>query len=397
MKFSKKIIVSSLLGIIIFSNMNIENMNTFVDAKEIYNNSEREQNGDLNLRNVLNDEKLVGIKKIIIDSDGNPSSFKNINMKQKNLSLPDGNYTLDYGDGWVKGLDAGVIGSLIVPNGDQGTFFRNHTGRFSNKISFQTSLSFNAKFVTATIKAGYGHKWVENTTMKIDKTIQAPSNKNLFVKVQDVFRRVDVIKVRNGKIIDRAESYKPTSYTFKSLEFNDGEKVNQSKIYERVTHNILGDSGYDINGVIDTDAKYEDKVVNFLDKQEDFWNTKTYDLKDAVGIYFTVPKDGKYQIKELIRPDKYSNELDIQRTYYGTQKKLYKVDSVYNGKVNLIGSTNYNIGFVQTPIHFGDFPGDNLISDLKANETYLLMLNSDRDQNIPYYNKFSYRVRLKRL
>ncbi len=120
-------------------------------------------------------------------------------------------------------------------------------------------------------------------------------------------------------------------------------------------------------------------------------------MKDAVGIYFTVPKNGKYQIKELIRPTEHSDEVDIQRTYYGTQKKLYKVDSRNHSKVELMGYTNYNIGFVKTPVVFGDFPGDNLIADLKSNEMYLLVLNSDKEQIIPYYDKFIYRVRLKQL
>lgn len=397
MKLSKKIIASLLLGIIIMSNINLESINAFSSTKQTYNNSQIEENDTLKIKNILEDENLIGIKKINFDSKGNPISTENINLKQKNLNLADGHYTLDYGDGWVKESDAGVIGSLIVPSGGQGRFSKNHTERFSNKVLVQTSLSFNVKFITSTIKAWYGHKWVESVTTKIDKIIEAPKDKNLFVKVQSVFRKVDVIRVKNGVIIDRAETYNPTSYTFKSLEFADGEKVIQSKLYERVSHSILGDSDYEINGVIDTDAKYESKVVNFSDKKEDFWNTKTYDLKDAVGIYFTVPKNGKYQIKELIRPTEHSDEVDIQRTYYGTQKKLYKVDSRNHSKVELMGYTNYNIGFVKTPVVFGDFPGDNLIADLKSNEMYLLVLNSDKEQIIPYYDKFIYRVRLKQL
>nr|WP_317333961.1 hypothetical protein [uncultured Romboutsia sp.] len=63
MKLSKKIIASLLLGIIIMSNINLESINAFSSTKQTYNNSQIEENDTLKIKNILEDENLIGIKK----------------------------------------------------------------------------------------------------------------------------------------------------------------------------------------------------------------------------------------------------------------------------------------------------------------------------------------------
>lgn len=383
MKLAKKFIVMSLLGIIIVSNTNIGDVKTFANT-----------NNNLQVEDVLKDQESTIIKKIEVDSSNNPISSKEINLNSRSTNLADGYYTLDYGDGWVKGRDAGVIGSIIVPAGTSGIFSKIHSEFFSNKITIQTSLSFTKSFVTATIKAGYGNKWTEGIESEIIKYIKAPQNKNLFAKVQSVFRRIDVIRVKNGNIVDRAETYKPVTHTFKSIEYSTGEKVDQSQLYEKETNCILGDSSYDINATIDASGKYEG-YAHIKDQNEDFWSTKYYDYNDTVGVYFTVPKDGKYELKEVLYP-KVMGVIPSPPRYVGVQRTLYKVDSDNDSKVSLISSTQSNIRAC-SQADAKKFPGDGLVADLKAGEKYLIVFNADKSLDMKELKYFSYRMRVKRI
>lgn len=387
MKINKKAI--SLLSIILAFSINTTNI--FTDDSEFNKNSIN----NIKVKDVLNEEKIINIKKINIDSSGNPISSENVDLDGKSINLMDGVYTLDYGDGWVKGLDAGVLGTIIVQNGNKGIFSKNHTESFSHKISVQGSVSFTLSFVTSTIKAGYGHEWTEGLTSEIYKTITAPKDKNLFAKIQGVFRRVDVVRVKGGNIIDRAETYKPTSYAYRSLEFEEGEQLIQSKIYEKNANCILGDPGYDIDSIIDMDADYEGYAN--IKGTEYYWSTKYYNKNRTVGIYFTVPNDGRYEFKEEINSKTVvGGHPNTFLAHSGAQKSLYKVDPKNSSRVSFMASTPSNI----KSYNIGTYMGNALTANLKSNEHYLLVFNSDKYQpalhDIPASN-FSYRMRVRQL
>lgn len=383
MKLSKKLIITGILGTIVVCHPNIKFITSVANIQNINTNSTEK------LADILSEEVTM-LKKVEFNASGNPISVENIHLDSRSITLPDGIYTLDFGDGWIKGRDAGVIGTMIVPSGTSGFFMREHTESFSNTISFSTSASFTKSFVTATIKVGYGHTWTNGVTTTIHKIIKSPENKNLFTKVHSVFRRIDVINVKNGVIIDRAETYKPSSYAFKSLEYSEGERVNQALLYEKVTNCILGDSSYDIQNVIDTTAIYEG-YAHVKDQQVDYWSTKYYEGNSTIGIYFTVPKDGKYEIKEMLLP-----ESVYASAHVGLQKQLYKVDSTNESKIELINETRSNLKMY----HRKDattYPGNSVVANLKAGEKYLIVFNGDKALYKNLHLKHSLRMRIKKL
>lgn len=315
MKLYKKIIAASLVGVI--ATLNINTITAYTN--KVNNNLRVEKTSNQKSQDILKEEKIVNIKKINTDSSDNPISAENVNLKNRNVNLSDGLYTLDYGDGWVKGGDAGFIGSIIVPDGTTGIFSKDHTEGFSDTVIRQKSASFTTGYISVVVESAYGTTSTEGISTEIYQSITAPKGKNLFVKVQGTYRKIDVIRVEDGNIIDWAETYKPTSYAFRQLEYANGERVDQTKLYERETNCILGNSGYEFSGVVDPDAKYEG-YVKMNDAQENFFNTKYYDRNDTIGIYFTVPRDGKYEFKEELSPKSLSPWW--KTIYVGVQKPL---------------------------------------------------------------------------
>lgn len=309
--------------------------------------------------------------------------------------LSDGYYTLYYGDGWVLGRDAGVIGTMTVPKGVEAVFQKRGTQSFIDTITLNTSLSFTKDFVTATIKAGYGNSWVNGNPYELYKTLKAKDDKNLFIKIQRAFTRIDVIRVKNGSIVDRAETYKDSTCLLESLEFSNGDKVDQCKLYHKVNECVIGKPLDDINQVIDQNAVYEGYAY-IKDKKEDYWSTKYYDANTTVGLYFTVSKSGTYEIKEIMEP-KTVGVLE-HYNFSGAQKTLYKIDESDNSKIKCeLGSKPTNIKCYNK----NDFyPGDSCITvNLNKGDKYLLVFNEPKNDPdiLSMYSEYSYRIRFKKI
>ena len=382
MKLLKKITVTSLLFTLLVSKIDFNAVNVFANNED----------NSVKIESILEENKPVNINKVNLDSSGKPISTESVNLNKRSISLSDGYYTLDYGDGWVLGRDAGVIGTMIVPAGVEAVFQKRGTQSFISNISINATASFTKNFVTTTISAQYGHSWVTGNPYELFKIITAPKDKNLYVKVEYVYRKVDVIRVKNGEIVDRAETFKPSTARFKKLEYTTGERVDQSRLYQRTTECILGSSSEDISSVIDQNAHYEGYA--HIKDGEDYWSTKYYAAHDTVGIYFTVPKSGRYEFKEILFP----KTVGVLNNYIfaGAQKTLYKVNDSNNSKISVIASIPANMrAFDKSKIHY---PGDSaLTAYLNAGEKYLIVFNSDHYEPdiLKMYGKYRYRMRVK--
>lgn len=388
MKLLKKITIIALLFTLLISGIDFNKVNIFAGNK----NDTKE---NIKIESLLENNKPVNIKKVTLDSSGNPKSSETVNLNRRSSipTLSDGYYTLDYGDGWVLGRDAGVIGTMIAPHGVEAVFQKRGTQTFINSISINTSASFTKGFVNATIKAGYGNSWVNGNPYELYKTLSAPKDKDLFIKIVKVFSRIDVIRVKNGNVIDRAETYKYSTCLLKSLPFCTGEKVDQSQLYQKNTECILGNPPEDINQVIDQSGYYEG-YANIKNKSEDYWSTKYYNANDTVGIYFMVPKSGMYEIKEAMYP----KTVGVLERYMfaGAQKTLYEVNESDNSKiVPTLKSISSNICcYDKNQI----YPGNScLTAELQQGKKYLILFNEGKnDSNVlKMYDKYSYRVRFK--
>ena len=382
MKLLKKITVTSLLFTLLVSKIDFNAVNVFANNED----------NNVKVESILEENKPVNINKVNLDSSGKPISTENVNLNKRSISLPDGYYTLDYGDGWVLGRDAGVIGTMIAPSGVEAVFQKRGTQSFINHIFINTTASFTKNFVTTTISSQFGHSWVSGNPYEIYKTVMAPQDKNLYIKVEFVYRKVNVIRVKNGEIVDEAETFKPSTVRFKKLEYTNGERVDQSRLYQRTTECILGSYSEDVSSIIDQNAHYEGYA--HMKNGVDYWSTKYYNAHDTVGVYFIVPRTGTYEFKEALYPRTMGGI--IQRdTYAGAQKTLYKVNDTNDSKVTLIASTNCNMRWLDK----GQvFTGNNsLTAHLNAGEKYLMVFNANKYEPdiLKCYGKYSYRLRVK--
>jgi hypothetical protein len=395
MKFNKKIIAALLLGLITVSSIPIESFNTFAQTTDV--NKSKIENNTNDIQDIISSGDYKSIKKINLDSSGKPISSEHINQKQAKSGLSDGLYTIDRGDGWVLGKDKGFIKSIIVPSGTIGILSTIKEIETTHTITKQTSTTFGPDFLKMTIKAGFGISIGEGKYEEIYKTISAPADKNIFAKVQETYRRFEIVRVKRGNIIDSAIMYQPTAHAFKSLEFKENERVNQSKLYEKFDNCILGDPGYDIKGVIDKTAAYHPSVVNVNNYDKDYFSTNPSPLGIPSGAYFTVPVNSKYEIRDTIL---FTTGGSTGNIGINAGMALYKVNSNNDNEVEFIKSIPSNF-ILHAPIM--QFKGDPLTVDLKAGEKYLLMSNEDRirywenPSNYPEYRNAKHRYEFKKV
>ncbi len=390
MKFTKKIISVSLLGIIVASSLQINGSNIFANNTDISKNI---SNKSTNVEDFINSEKYESIKKIELDNSGNPKSSKNIDLARNiPTGLSNGIYTIDRGDGWVLRNDGGYIQNMIVPAGAKGIFSTSKEVEFENRIEVAASSSFGTDFVQMTIKAGYGASFINSQKQDIYKVIAAPNDKNIFVKVQSIYRKIEVINVKNGNIVDLATTFKPTGHTFSSIEFKDNEHVKQNKLYERFDRCILGESGYEIKQIRNEYAQYRSEVLNVRGTSNQSFTLDTVVQNKPYGIYFTVPESGKYNIRDMIYHYSFWSKVKGD----GVPMTLYKT-SQYNDKEIELVKAIWG-GFFNSSYDLAKFEGDPLTVDLQSGQKYLLMFNENMDTFWPnIVDPITYRVNFDKI
>lgn len=390
MNFFKKIFCISLLGIMTLLYFNTEGKNSFANIKDSKNISSNIENRSI--EEILSMKESEPIKRINLDSNGNPISSTPLSEQESRSGLADGLYTIDRGDGWVLGKDKGFLISLIVPKGASGILSTSKTIDSKHTISVSMSTGFDLGYIKMAIKSGYGYSFGENKTEFISKSISAPKDKNLFVKTQAVYRNIEVINVKNGEIIDSAKTFTPSGHSFSSIKFNDDENVIQAKLYENVDRCILGDPGYEIKNIRNQNASYHSKVLNVNNVDTGYYTLDTTKQGKPFGLYFNVPESRKYEIKDIVFMDTYWHK----GKGHGTGMRLYKVNENNDNDIELIASVPAN--FKTTDFLENKFNGQGITIDLKVGEKYLLMLNEDMSVFWSYANNadINYRVQFNK-
>lgn len=397
MKKNVKLFINLLVSsFIITSSFNITQTYARADVKsyEIPSDTSQEESYE-DIVDALENKEYDSIKKVSNETySNNPSIATFSENEDNNISLSDGTYVIDRKDGWILGNDQGFIQSIIIPPGATGTISTSKTIKTSNSFSLVASVEFNFEFVSSALKAGYGYSAENASTISINQSIKAPEDKSLFVKAQTVHRRFDTINVKNNKIVDLASTYVPVSHTLTKLEFEPGEKVNQSKLFEKKTYNIFGDQEIDNKYITDKNVTYEKgNVINNNFKYEfDLLSGKS----NTVGLYFDVQETGKYSIGSSFFV---LNEYWYDTVgYFGTgnDMTLYKVsdknEQVIEKVITSLKTDSLKEDITDTNVLNESMP--RLEANLKKGEKYLLIINKDKVKS-KYQNdnsKFSYTV-----
>lgn len=119
------------------------------------------------------------------------------------VNLHDGYYFINTGPGWTNtSLKAAILGSILVPPKATGEFTKMIKYENTRKITISGSVGFNYSIFQASISAGLGREWVQETTL--EQRFIYPSNKDLYtyVRFYAIANRYDAMTVKNGKIID---------------------------------------------------------------------------------------------------------------------------------------------------------------------------------------------------
>lgn len=165
--------------------------------------------------------------------------------KNKTISnLEDGLYAIDRKDGWVREKDAGFLRSIIIPSGAQGGLQEISCVESTTTTVKQSTTIFGIDFIKASLTQAYGETVGKGQEITVKNFITAPEGKDIFLKAQTVYRKYELIRIKNRQIIDQGIQYKSTSYAISKIEYNFGTKVNQNQLYEKTDRNILGDSDY---------------------------------------------------------------------------------------------------------------------------------------------------------
>ncbi len=417
MKLNKKLMGQLLIGSIVMSSA-FNSVYTYASDTHFYasNINGEEDNAEENLVDVLNNEAYNSIKKIDFN-DSNASdtmnaqadydeyetstmSLENYNSRKarsEGVDLADGTYVVDRKDGWILGGDKGFLQSIIIPAGATGTISTSKTRSASNSFSVVASAGFDLDFVSAAVKAGYGYSTETASTISIDQSITAPEDKSLFVKAQTVHRRFDTVNIRNNQIVDMASTYIPVSHTLTKMEFEPGTRVNQSRLFEKVTRNIFGDQETDNKHLTDKNVSYE-KATNSV-KQNDRYLFKILSGKsNTAGLYFDVQSSGKYNISSDF--SSYREAFGYVDYAFGTgvDMTLYKVsnknDTVIEKVVASVGTGKIYDDVKYTEELARRRAENQLTIDLKKGEKYFLVLNNNKTK-FKYNNQgdtFSYTV-----
>ncbi len=397
MKKNVKLFINLLVSsFIITSAFNVTQTYVKADIKsyEIPSDISQEESYE-DIVDALENKEYDSIKKVSNETySNNPSISKFSENEDNNITLSDGTYVIDRKDGWILGNDKGFIQSIIIPSGATGTISTSKTIKTSNAFSLVASVEFNFEFVSSALKAGYGYNAENSSTISINQSIKAPENKNLFVKAQTVHRRFDTINIKDNKIVDLASTYVPVSHTLTKLEFEPGEKVNQSKLFEKKTYNIFGDQEIDNKYITDKNVTYEKgNVINNNFKYEfDLLSGKS----NTVGLYFDVQETGKYSIgSSFLIINEYWYDT---RGYFGTgnDMTLYKIsdknEQIIEEVITSSKTESLKEDIKDTDVLNQSMP--RLEAELKKGEKYLLVINKDKVKS-KYHNdksKFSYTV-----
>lgn len=397
MKKNVKLFINLLVSsFIITSSFNITQTYARADVKsyEIPSDTSQEESYE-DIVDALENKEYDSIKKVSNETySNNPSIATFSENEDNNISLSDGTYVIDRKDGWILGNDQGFIQSIIIPPGATGTISTSKTIKTSNSFSLVASVEFNFEFVSSALKAGYGYSAENSSTISINQSVKAPEDKSLFAKAQTVHRRFDTINVKNNKIVDLASTYVPVSHTLTKLEFEPGEKVNQSKLFEKKTYNIFGDQEIDNKYITDKNVTYEKgNVINNNFKYEfDLLSGKS----NTVGLYFDVQETGKYSIGSSFFV---LNEYWYDTVgYFGTgnDMTLYKVsdknEQVIEKVITSLKTDSLKEDITDTNVLNESMP--RLEANLKKGEKYLIIINKDKVKSKHQNDdsKFSYTV-----
>lgn len=386
----KKLIKTSIIlasSLILCFSLIVDNNVNAKDSEKIPKNSKTISIDEI--MNIIESNDYDSIKMIKLNDEEKIESVSDMKKSKSDIQLEDGVYVIDRKSGWIKGKDVGVLKSIIIPSGAQGGLQSISYSEFSTQINNKITTSFGPEFIKYTLEVAFGSNVGKGKEITVKNFLTAPKDKNIFLKAQTVYRKYEVVRIKDGKVVDHGTAYQPEAYaTEEPIEFAPGTTVNQKKLYKSEDFNILGNPSYNIVEIIEDNIDV--KIDEYITPSSHF-TTGFNPQEKSVGIYFTVSQDGKYEFRKKFLPYTSSQV----RVGIGASVTLYKIRKSDNKILEVIDSKPYNFKEYNS---FIDNIGEPVVGNLKSNEKYLLAIN---ESHRIYWNsnnqKVNYNIKVNKV
>lgn len=304
---------------------------------------------------IAQEDVFVGIKKI--EEENNELKSKDVKNPSNIRDLEDGTYILNRGTGWIINEEENFLTSSVVKSGTSSNIETSKSVSVTHTAITGASSSLDFQFVKASLELTYEHSISNEDTISASFDIEAPSDKDLYVKLYSTHSRYDTIKVQNGKIIEHSATYIPEGTWAKVIENTPGEHLNLSKFEEKVTRCVLGENPLDniknnieINGVTNTQTKSFNLYLDYNSEEILFSNRTNTPIHEGYG-------NQEYFKFKLLSP-----QLEEKLSF-----ELKGTDNSKDDKYNNINGVNFQVGdFIQLEhlepfrIAIYDYDGNNV-------------------------------------
>ncbi len=316
---------------------------------------------------IAQEDVFVGIKKI--EEENNELKSKDVKNPSNIRDLADGTYVLNRGTGWIINEEENFLTSSIVKSGTSSNIETSKSVSVTHTAITGVSSSLDFEFVKTSLELTYEHSISNEDTISASFDIEAPSDKDLYVKLYSTHSRYDTIKVQNGKIIEHSATYIPEGTWAKVIENTPGEHLNLSKFEEKVTRSVLGENPLDnikntieINGVTNTQTKSFNLYLDYNSEEILFSNRTNTPIHEGYG-------NQEYFKFKLLNP-----QLEEKLSF-----ELNGIDNSKADKYNNINGFNFQVGdFIQLEhvepfrIAIYDYDGNNV--NLKSSKKMLFKI-----------------------
>lgn len=304
---------------------------------------------------IAQEDVFVGIKKI--EKENNELKSKDVKNPSNIRDLEDGTYVLNRGTGWIINEEENFLTSSIVKSGTSSNIETSKSVSVTHTAITGVSSSLDFEFVKTSLELTYEHSISNEDTISASFDIEAPSDKDLYVKLYSTHSRYDTIEVKDGKIIEHSATYIPEGTWAKVIENTPGEHLNLSKFEEKVTRCVLGENPLDniknnieINGVTNNQTKSFNLYLDYNSEEILFSNRTNTPIHEGYG-------NQEYFKFKLLNP-----QLEEKLSF-----ELNGTDNSKDDKYNNINGVNFQVGdFIQLEhlepfrIAIYDYDGNNV-------------------------------------
>lgn len=239
------------------------------------------------------------------------------NSLKNSAVVEDGFYSIDYGSNWLAPDDQGVIYTMLASENAKSRYAESVTATYTQTVKTTLSGKVTIGILQAALNATYGYDWSKAKTVRVESAISTPETNNTFTKIYSNNKRIDIIEIKNGRLIAQTSTFIPEGFTAVPTHYIPELGFDQSENYSHEGRYVLGIPHAVGAGYISRSDNYVNFNAGFVGHYQDAITQQvildgrngTYDLL----IKFQVPSTGIYDLGyyNIVKP------VIFSELYYG--------------------------------------------------------------------------------